>query len=101
VPWLKATSIDISFFGLNRKKEPYKTCDKCRHTKTTTKSSLAVPNDFNPPKELYLQRHNNDKKDTLQRKICLTLMTTMMGVVSFFLMDIWLDLEIDCNIQKS
>ena len=25
------STIDISFFGLNRKKEPYKTCDNCRN----------------------------------------------------------------------
>ena len=24
------SNIDISYFGLNRKKEPYKTCDNCR-----------------------------------------------------------------------
>jgi len=27
------STIDISFFGLNRKKEPYKTCEKCRSMK--------------------------------------------------------------------
>ena len=27
------STIDISFFGLNRKKEPYKTCEKCRSKK--------------------------------------------------------------------
>ena len=27
------STIDISFFGLNRKTEPYKTCDKCRSIK--------------------------------------------------------------------
>ena len=25
------STIDISFFGMNRKKEPYKTCDSCRN----------------------------------------------------------------------
>ena len=27
------STIDISFFGLNRKKEPYNTCEKCRSMK--------------------------------------------------------------------
>ena len=25
------SEIDISYFGMNRKKEPYKTCDNCRN----------------------------------------------------------------------
>ena len=31
------STIDISFFGMNRKKEPYKTCDNCRSKNKTTK----------------------------------------------------------------
>ena len=27
------STIDISFFGMNRKKEPYKTCDTSRNKK--------------------------------------------------------------------
>ena len=29
------SEIDISYFGMNRKKEPYKTCDSCRNKKKT------------------------------------------------------------------
>jgi hypothetical protein len=28
------SEIDISYFGINRKKEPYKTCANCRNTNT-------------------------------------------------------------------
>lgn len=31
------SNIDISFFGLSRKKEPYKTCDNCRNKKKEVK----------------------------------------------------------------
>ena len=31
------STIDISFFGMNRKKEPYKTCDNSRSKNKTTK----------------------------------------------------------------
>ena len=31
------SNIDISYFGLNRKKEPYKTCDNCRNKKKQIK----------------------------------------------------------------
>ena len=27
------STIDISYFGVNKKKEPYKTCDNCRKNK--------------------------------------------------------------------
>ena len=30
------SEIDISYFGMNRKKEPYKTCDNCRNKHNTT-----------------------------------------------------------------
>ena len=30
------SEIDISYFGMNRKKEPYKTCDNCRNKTATT-----------------------------------------------------------------
>ena len=38
--------IDISFFGLNRKKEPYKTCDNCRNK---NKKKPSPPCDDNVP----------------------------------------------------
>ena len=31
------SEIDISYFGMNRKKEPYKTCENCRKKSSTTK----------------------------------------------------------------
>ena len=34
------SEIDISYFGMSRKKEPYKTCDNCRNT---TKNTNTVP----------------------------------------------------------
>ena len=30
------SNIEISYFGLNRKSEPYKTCDNCRNKKKQT-----------------------------------------------------------------
>ena len=30
------SEIDISYFGMSRKKEPYKTCDNCRAKKNKT-----------------------------------------------------------------
>ena len=35
------STIDISYFGINRKKEPYKTCDNCRNK--SKKTSRATP----------------------------------------------------------
>ena len=35
------SEIDISYFGMSRKKEPYKTCDNCRDKKKQTQSNCA------------------------------------------------------------
>ena len=35
------STIDISYFGMNRKNEPYKTCDNCRNK--TNKTSKPTP----------------------------------------------------------
>lgn len=40
------STIDISFFGLNRKKEPYKTCDNCRSKKKTPQPIKRTDVDF-------------------------------------------------------
>ena len=40
------STIDISLFGLNRKKEPYKTCDKCRSKKKTPQPMKRTDIDF-------------------------------------------------------
>ena len=40
------STIDISFFGLNRKKEPYKTCEKCRSEKKTPQPMKITYIDF-------------------------------------------------------
>ena len=39
------SEIDISYFGMNRKKEPYKTCDNCRNTnkKNATIVDVQIP----------------------------------------------------------
>ena len=41
------SNIDISYFGLNRKKEPYKTCDNCRSKKKQIKVQQEVCKDKN------------------------------------------------------
>ena len=38
------SEIDISYFGMNRKKEPYKTCDNCRNkTKMANVVDVQIP----------------------------------------------------------
>ena len=39
------SNIDISYFGLNRKREPYKTCDNCRNKKKQIKVQQEVCKD--------------------------------------------------------
>ena len=75
------SEIDISFFGVNRKKEPYKTCDTCRSNKQKKRDALkrtdvdfvdgsanAMPdtpqvaeaNNIQAPEEL-IEAHNNQE----------------------------------------
>ena len=37
------SEIDISYFGINRKKEPYKTCVNCRSKPKKTSGANTVP----------------------------------------------------------
>ena len=37
------STVDISYFGMNRKKEPYKTCENCRNRKKNVKGELNKP----------------------------------------------------------
>ena len=37
------SEIDISFFGLNRKKQPYKTCINCRNTANKKPTTCTKP----------------------------------------------------------
>ena len=64
------SEVDISYFGLNRKKQPYKTCEKCRSMKktqpikrtdidfvddnvSTTTPDTSEPPEHDPPKMAY------------------------------------------------
>ena len=49
------STIDISYFGINRKKEPYKTCENCRNKNNKTS---------NPTPPLYPQGNIEDKSTT-------------------------------------
>ena len=55
------SNIDISYFGLSRKKEPYKTCDNCRNKKKppgvtpeSPRSTLSTDTIANLPEEKYI-----------------------------------------------
>ena len=52
------SEIDISYFGMNRTKEPYKTCDNCRNTnkKNATIVDVQIPANTAPTfLESYMQ----------------------------------------------
>ena len=44
------SEVDVSFFGLNRKKQPYKTCDNCRTKSRESKAKQRQQLDVKPLK---------------------------------------------------
>ena len=57
------STIDISYFGMNRKKEPYKTCDNCRNKTKQTKSCNRNRNRFMVHLEIESWYSSDDEQD--------------------------------------